>query len=80
MTTTDRSQIAEAKVKPNVLADFLKTFLVPTLVNKFFMIYFGLNYSNSPGEGYGYGLVATIAFLFFTMGRFIWKYQGIEDP
>ncbi len=66
--------------KKNVLADFLKAFLIPTLVNKFFMIYFGLHYSNHPGEGYGYGLVATILFLVFTMARFIWKYKDIEDP
>lgn len=63
-----------------VLKDFLKVFLVPTLINKFFMIYFGLNYSNSPGEGYGYGLAGTILFLIFTMARFVWKYKDIEDP
>lgn len=64
----------------NVLADFLKVFLIPMLINKIFMMYFGLNYSSYPGEGYGYGLVATIIFLFFTVGRFLWKYKDIEDP
>ena len=64
----------------NVLPDFIKTFLGPTLINKFFMIYFGLNYSNHPDEGYGYGLSASIAFLIFTMGRFLWKYKDVEDP
>lgn len=66
--------------KPNVLKDFLIVFLVPTLANKVFMLYFGLHYAEHPGEGYGYGLAATIAFLLFTMGRFLWKYRGIEDP
>ena len=70
-----------ANEKPkNVLYDFLKVFLFPLLINKVFMLYFGLNYSNYPGEGYGYGLVATILFLFFTIGRFLWKYRNIEDP
>lgn len=44
------------------------------------MLYFGLNYSNHPGEGYGYGLAATLLFLGFTIGRFLWKYKDIQDP
>lgn len=63
-----------------VLKDFLKTLAMPLVVNKFFMMYFGLMYSNYPGEGYGYGFILTIGFLFFTVGRFIWKYRHIEDP
>tara|TARA_B110001454_G_scaffold219189_1_gene251060 strand:+ start:1932 stop:2153 length:222 start_codon:yes stop_codon:yes gene_type:complete len=66
--------------KPNVLKDFIVVFAVPTIINKVFMVYFGLQYSNYPGEGYGYGLVATILFLCFTMGRLIWKYRHIQDP
>jgi hypothetical protein len=67
--------------RPNpVLKDFVKVFILPVLVNKFFMFYFGINYSARPGEGYGYGLAATIAFLLFTVGRFIWKYRNVEDP
>ena len=65
---------------PNVLKDFLKVFLMPLLINKMFMLYFGLNYSSYPGEGYGYGLVATILIMIFTVGRFLWKYRNIEDP
>jgi hypothetical protein len=63
-----------------VIKDLVKVFLLPTLINKFFMLYFGLNYSEHPGEGYGYGLVATLLFLAFTIGRFLWKYKDIEDP
>jgi hypothetical protein len=44
------------------------------------MMYFGLNYSNHPGEGYGYGLLMSIGFLLFTMGMLVWKYKDIEDP
>ncbi len=64
----------------STLKDFITVLLVPLLVNKAVMLYFGINYSNNPGEGYGYGLIATIAFLFFTVGRFLWKYKDIEDP
>jgi hypothetical protein len=63
-----------------VLRDFLKVLLIPLLINKAFMLYFGLNYSDHPGEGYGYGLIATIIFLIFTVGRFLWKYRNTEDP
>lgn len=63
-----------------VLVDFLKAFLLPVLVNKVFMMYFGLNYSEKPGEGYGYGLIVTILVLLFTIGKFLWKYRNIEDP
>lgn len=62
------------------LADFIKVLIVPLLINKAFMLYFGLKYSDAPGEGYGYGLAATVFFLFFTVGRFLWKYRNIEDP
>lgn len=65
-------------INHSALRDFLKFFIVPVLINKIFMMYFGLNYANHPGEGYGYGLVASILFLFFTIGRFLWKYRNIE--
>jgi hypothetical protein len=63
-----------------VFVDFAKVFLVPTLINKMFMMYFGLNYSIYPGQGYGYGLIATIIFAALTLGRFLWKYRNIDDP
>lgn len=62
------------------LIDFLKVFLVPVVLNKAFMMYFGLQYAAHPGEGYGYGLFATVLFLIFTIARFLWKYRNIEDP
>lgn len=66
--------------QPSVLKDFLIVFLGPTIVNKVFMVYFGLQYANYPGDGYGYGLIATIIILFITMGRLIWKYRHNPDP
>lgn len=75
---------AEPTKKPSsfnpVLKSFLQAFLLPTLVNKFFMMYFGLKYAEFPGRGYGYGLIATMLFLFFTIGRFLWKFKDVEDP
>lgn len=63
-----------------VFIDFLKTSLVPFLINKAFMLYFGLNYSMYPGEGYGYGLVICCIVLLGSMARFVWKYKDVEDP
>jgi hypothetical protein len=63
-----------------ILKDFLKIFLVPVLINKAFLLYFGLNYAEHPGEGYGYGLAASITFFLASCFRFIWKYKDIEDP
>lgn len=63
-----------------VLADFVKVLIMPLVVNKAFMMYFGIQYSNYPGEGYGVGLVITILILFGVVGRFLWKYRNIEDP
>lgn len=69
------------KLPPNtVFRDFMKTFLVPVLLNKAFMIYFGLNYSQYPGEGYGYGLIVSILFFVASCARFVWKYRDNEDP
>jgi hypothetical protein len=64
----------------NILSDFLKSFFVPMLINKAFMLYFGLNYSDHPDEGYGYGLAITIVFFLFTIGKFLWAYKDVEDP
>ncbi|MEN0058075.1 MAG: hypothetical protein AAGB31_04520 [Bdellovibrio sp.] len=62
------------------LRDFIQALLVPLLINKAFMFYFGINYSKYPGEGYGYGLIATVIILVLGLARLIWKYRNIEDP
>jgi hypothetical protein len=61
------------------LKDLIIAFLFPTLIGKSLMLYFGLNYSNEPGEGYGVGLVLSILFTCAMAGRFIWKYRNYED-
>lgn len=52
---------------------------MPTLFGKSLVVYFGLNYSEFPGEGYGYGLTLSIIFTLSMLGRFVWKYRNIED-
>jgi hypothetical protein len=75
----EQKQALEAKSR-ETMKDFLKTFIFPVLINKSVMFYFGLQYSNYPGEGYGYGLAATLVVMVIMIGRFIWKYKDIEDP
>lgn len=62
-----------------LLKDFIRSFLMPTLIGKSFVLYFGINYSDSPGEGYGYGLAISIAFTFCTLVLFAWKYRNHEE-
>ena len=62
-----------------ILKDFLRSFLVPTLVGKAFVLYFGIRQAEYPGEGYGYGLAAAITFTVTTLSLFVWKYRHYED-
>lgn len=52
---------------------YLRSLLVPLLITKTLIVYFGLNYSQFPGEGYGYGLAATIVFTCVSLGYFAWS-------
>lgn len=80
MAFLEKSDEKNKKESSPVFKDFIKVFLAPLLVNKILMMYFGLNYASYPGEGYGYGLAFSIAMLFLTIGRFLWKYRHIQDP
>lgn len=42
-------------------------------------MFFGLNYSQYPGEGYGYGLLLSVAFTVVMLLRFIWKHWHYSD-
>ncbi len=77
---TKKLDPSQKDVSQSFLKDLLRVMLVPTLVNKAFMVYFGLQYSKYPGDGYGYGLLFTIFFLLFTVGTFLWKYRHVDDP
>ncbi len=62
-----------------VFLGFLRAFLLPTLVGKMFVFYFGLKYSEFPGRGYGIGLSLAIAFTLTMLGIFLWKFRSYED-
>lgn len=59
---------------------FLRVALVPMLVTKAFILYFGINYSLYPGEGYGYGLAFFCAFTVGSCLLFIWKQTRPKKP
>lgn len=67
------------KTSKLIIKDFLRSFLMPTLIGKSFVLYFGINYSMYPGEGYGYGLAGSIAFTAISLVLFAWKYRNYED-
>lgn len=51
----------------------------PLVFGKLVILYFGSMYSSHPGEGYGIGLSAAIAFTLVMLGRFLWKYRNFES-
>lgn len=53
--------------------------LVPLVIGKVFLLYFGMNYSNYPGQGYGIGLAISVIFTILMVARFLWKYRHYED-
>ncbi len=70
----------EKKHKPEkMMRDFILTLVLPMLVNKVFMMYFGMHYAIYPGEGYGYGLCATIVVMILILGFLVWKYKDYND-
>ncbi len=69
----------DPKNRRRILTDFAKSFLMPTLIGKSFVLYFGINYSAYPDEGYGYGLIASIVFTVTSLVLFAWKYKDVED-
>ena len=68
--------VVSSKVK---LSNFIVAFLVPMLFGKTLVLYFGLNYSEFPGQGYGIGLALSILFVIAIFGLFLWKYRHYED-
>ncbi len=69
----------ESNQPRKILFDFAKSFLMPTLIGKSFVLYFGINYSLYPDEGYGYGLIIAIAVTVFSLIAFAWKYKDQEE-
>ena len=73
------SKIPEVKNPRKIIFDFAKSFLMPTLIGKSFVLYFGINYSQYPGEGYGYGLIVAVVITVFSLLAFAWKYKDQEE-
>lgn len=62
------------------LAAYIRAFIVPTILLKVFLLYFGLNYSAHPGRGYGVGLLATIILSLINFGYFLYlNWNDTED-
>lgn len=61
------------------LASYIRAFIVPTLLLKAFVLYFGLNYSSHPGEGYGWGLIISITLSLFNFALFLWKTRNNQE-
>lgn len=51
------------------LSQFLRTLIVPLFITKTAALYFGIKMTQYPGEGYGYGLVASLS---LTALSFLW--------
>lgn len=79
MESTESDSKMQEQTSQKNLKRFLIAFLMPTLIGKSLVVYFGLNYSEFPGEGYGYGLAASMSFTVFMLLRFIWVYRHVQD-
>lgn len=71
--------MSDPKQSNKILTDFLRSFLMPTLIGKSFVLYFGIMLADNPREGYGYGLAAAMAFTVITLCLFVWKHRDYED-
>lgn len=80
MKKDDSSKTSAAKKSdPIPLAKFMIAFLMPTLIGKSFILFFGLNYSQYPDEGYGWGLIAAIVFTVGSLLRLAIRFHNVED-
>lgn len=79
MSTSEYQKVQAEKSSRRILFVFAKSFLVPTLIGKSLVLYFGINFSQYPGEGYGYGLAIAIAITVFSLVAFAWKYKDQEE-
>lgn len=53
--------------------------VIPSVLGKTLIFYFGSLYTKFPGDGYGYALSAALFFTAFNLLRFIWKYRDYKD-
>ena len=65
--------------KKTTVFDFFLALILPAVVGKSLILYFGGQYSAYPGEGYGVGLILSITFTIIMVGRFLWRYRNHKD-
>lgn len=58
---------------------FLRAMLLSALFTKPSLYFFGVQYTNNPGEGYGIGLIATVLITFGSYAYLIRKYWHMKD-
>lgn len=61
------------------ISTYIRIFFVPTILIKAGIMFFGLNYSMYPGEGYGYGLIACILLTILNFSYFLWKFRNYSE-
>lgn len=62
------------------LMNYIRTFIVPTLALKAAVLYFGIQYSLNPDEGYGWGLLVSIVLTLTNFAIFLYKnWNEIEE-
>jgi hypothetical protein len=59
--------------------DFIIAFLLPTLIGKGLVIWFGALYSEYPGMGYGWAMIGAGVFTLSMIARFLWKYRNYKS-
>ena len=55
------------------LLNYIRIFIVPTLALKAAVLYFGIQYSLNPDEGYGWGLLISILLTLTNFAIFLFK-------
>ena len=55
------------------LIPYLRVFLLPTLLLKTLLFYFGIQYSKYPGEGYGWGMLIVVVISVVNISIFLWQ-------
>lgn len=74
------TNIPNEKVKKELsLNFFIPAFIIPIIITKTAILYFGINWSNYPGEGYGYGFFATLLFAVLNFTFFLWRHRHYSE-
>ena len=70
---------AKSEKKTLTASDLFLTALFPHIAGKVMLLYFGINYAERPGEGYGYGLAFAICLSVVLVARFLYRSRNYED-